>query len=154
MNQSNNNLNEEGSNVGSLIVSVFFVLAGFLTLYDTMSYSDVDSSVFPQAAAVLLIVCATISTIQNFLRPQADEGFGRGSWWRRLLLVIAMLLTCFAMPYIGFLLAGLIAFVGSMIAAMHDKWSGKTAVIYMGSGALIMVAFYVLFRYALHVPLP
>lgn len=154
MNQSNSDHATQGSNLGSLIVSIFFVLAGFLTLYDTTSYSDVDSSVFPQAAAILLIICAMVSTIQNFLRPQADEGFGPGSWWRRLLLVIAMLLTCFAMPYIGFLFAGLIAFVGSMIAAMHDRWSAKTAIIYMGSGVLIMVGFYVLFRYALLVPLP
>jgi hypothetical protein len=153
---SNNNdkKSNEGSNVGSLIVSVFFILAGFLTLYDTTSYSDVDSSVFPQAAAILLIICATVSTVQNLIRPLTDEGFGRGSWWRRLLLVTTMLLTCFAMSYIGFLLASVIAFTGGMIAAMHEKWSMKTSIIYLGSGALIMVVFYMLFRYALHVPLP
>jgi hypothetical protein len=144
----------EGSNLGSLIVSVFFILAGFLTLYDTQSYSDVDSSVFPQAAAILLIICATVSTIQNLIRPVTDEGFGRGSWWRRLLLVTTMLLSCVAMTYIGFLLAAAIAFIGGMIAAMHDKWSAKKTVIYLGSGSLIMVVFYMLFRYALYVPLP
>lgn len=154
MNQNSDKQSREGSNVGSLIVSIFFILAGFLTLYDTQSYSDVDSSVFPQAAAILLIICATVSTIQNLIRPLSDEGFGRGSWWRRLLLVTTMLLTCFAMSYIGFLLAAVIAFIGGMIAAMHDKWSMKKAIIYLGSGALIMVVFYMLFRYALHVPLP
>jgi hypothetical protein len=144
----------EGSNFGSLIVSIFFILAGFLTLYDTQSYTDADSSVFPQAAAILLILCASVSTIQNLIRPMADEGFGRGSWWRRLLLVTTMLLTCFAMPYIGFLLAAAISFVGGMIAAMHDRWSLKALIVYLGSGALIMVVFYILFRYVLYVPLP
>jgi hypothetical protein len=144
----------EGGNVGSTIVSVFFILAGFLTLYDTQSYSDADSSVFPQAAAILLIICATVSTIQNLIRPVTDEGFGRGSWWRRILLVTTMLLTCAAMTYIGFLLASAIAFIGGMIAAMHDRWSIKKSIIYLASGALIMVVFYLLFRYALYVPLP
>lgn len=151
---SNDKENAEVSNVGSLIVSVFFILAGFLTLYDTQSYSDADSSVFPQAAAILLIICATVSTIQNLIRPVTDEGFGQGSWWRRLLLVTTMLLTCAAMTYIGFLLASAIAFIGGMIAAMHDKWSIKKSIIYLGSGVLIMVVFYLLFRYALYVPLP
>jgi putative tricarboxylic transport membrane protein len=155
MNQNNiNNKSAEGNNVGSLIVSVFFVLAGFLTLYDTRSYSDADSSVFPQAAAILLILCATVSTIQNLIRPIADEGFGRGSWWRRLLLVTTMLLSCFVMSYIGFLLAAAIAFVGGMIAAMHDQWCLKNSIVYLGSGVLIMVVFYMLFRYVLYVPLP
>jgi|TARA_B110000908_G_scaffold162745_1_gene208556 hypothetical protein len=143
-----------GSSVGSLIVSIFFILAGFLTLYDTRSYTDADSSVFPQAAAILLIICASVSTLQNLIRPMADEGFGRGSWWRRLLLVSTMLLTCFVMPYIGFLLAAVISFVGGMVAAMHDRWSLKALIVYLGSGALIMVVFYMLFRYVLYVPLP
>jgi putative tricarboxylic transport membrane protein len=58
------------------------------------------------------------------------------------------------MPYIGFLLAAVISFVGGMIAAMHDRWSLKALIVYLGSGALIMVVFYMLFRYALYVPLP
>jgi hypothetical protein len=144
----------EGSSIGSLIVSSLFVLAGFITLYDTTSYSDIDSIVFPRAAAILLIICATSSIILNFIRPSADEGFGRGSWWRRILLVVTMLLTCFAMPYLGFLAASAIAFTGGMIAAMHDVWSRKTILLYAGSSLVTMVAFYVLFRFALHVPLP
>jgi hypothetical protein len=152
-------MNEEritanSSNIGSLIVSAFFVLAGAITLYDTSTYTDIDSKVFPQAAAILLIVCSSIAFVMTLLRPSVDEGFGRGVWWRRVLLVVTMLLTCFAMPYVGFLAAGVIAFIGGLIAAMHDRWSAKTLWLYWGSGAVLMVAFYSLFRYALHVPLP
>ncbi len=142
------------SNIGSLIASALFVFAGAITLYDTSSYSDIDSKVFPQAAAFLLIFCSTVSFVMTLLRPSEDEGFGRGRWWRRVLLVVTMLLTCFAMPYVGFLAAGAIAFSGGLIAAMHDPWSAKTLWLYWGSGGVLMVAFYALFRYALHVPLP
>jgi len=142
------------SNIGSLIVSALFIIAGIVTLYDTFSYSDIDSKVFPRAAAIVLIICASISLIMGLLRAPRHEGFGRGIWWRRVLLVVTMLLTCIAMPYLGFLFAGMIAFAGGLIAAMHDHWSARTMLLYWGSGALIMIGFYSLFRYALSVPLP
>ncbi len=143
-----------GGQIGSLVISALFVIAGFVTLYDTISYTDRDSQVFPQTVAIVLIVTAAISFIARFLKPSADGGFGRGVWWRRCLLIITMFLTCLAMPYIGFLPAGLIAFVGGLLAAMHDQWSTKLVVIYWGAGLVIMATFFALFKFVLHVPLP
>ena len=140
--------------LGSLIVSALFIIAGLVTLYDTNSYSDVDSKVFPRAVAIILIICAVISLITTIVKSSSEQGFGQGSWWRRIVLVITMLLACFAMPYVGFLAAGAIAFCGGLIAAMHDQWSMRIILLYGGIGAVIMVAFYSLFRYLLHVPLP
>ena len=148
----NNRISQD--NIGTTIVSALFIIAGVITLYDTQSYSDIDSKVFPRAAAIVLIVCASFVLIQRIIRPKVDEGFGSGSWWRRILLVATMLLCCFVMPYFGFLLAGAIAFVGGLISAMHDKWTLRNILIYWGSGAMIMIGFYALFRYALLVPLP
>jgi hypothetical protein len=139
---------------GSLIVSALFAFAGVVTLYDTMSYTDRDSQVFPQTVAVILIVTAAISFIMRFLKPSEDGGFGQGIWWRRCLLIVTMFLTCFAMPFVGFLPAGVIAFAGGLIAAMHDDWSSKTLMLYWGAGAVIMIAFFSLFKFVLHVPLP
>ena len=140
--------------IGSFIVSAFFIIAGIVTLYDTMSYSDLDSKVFPRAAAIVLIICASFSLIYGLLKPSAEEGFGHGSWWRRILLVITMLLSCVAMPYLGFLGASAIGFIGGLIAAMHDKWTTKKILLYWGSGALVMIGFYALFKMVLQVPLP
>ena len=154
MNSSDKSSSNISKNIGSLTVSAIFIIAGLVTLYDTLSYSDIDSKVFPRAAAIVLVICASISLIMGLLKSSSDEGFGRGIWWRRVLLVVTMLLTCIAMPYLGFLYAGMIAFAGGLIAAMHDRWSTKTLIIYWGSGALVMIGFYLLFRYALSVPLP
>ncbi len=140
--------------IGSLVVSGLFILLGFLTLYDTTGYSDRDSQVFPQTVAVILIITASISLVMRFLKPDADGGFGQGIWWRRVLMVAGMFATCIAMPYIGFLAAGAIAFVSGLIAAMHDRWTPIIIALYFGSGAAIMIAFFALFKYALHVPLP
>ena len=143
-----------GGQIGSLIVSAFFVLAGVVTLYDAQSYTDRDSQVFPQTVAIILIVCASVSFITRFLNPASDGGFGQGIWWRRVLLIVTMLITCLAMPVTGFLPAGIIAFSGGLIAAMHDRWTLSNVLVYWGSGAIIMVAFYALFKFVLHVPLP
>lgn len=140
--------------VGSLIVSALLVLIGLVTLYDTTSYMDRDSQVFPRTVAIILIITASISFITRFLRPADRGGIEEGSWWRRILLVVAMFLTAFLIPVIGFLPAGAIAFGGGLIAAMHDKWTPRTVLLYWGSGAVIMVTFFVIFKYLLYVPLP
>jgi putative tricarboxylic transport membrane protein len=140
--------------IGTLICCAFFIIAGLVTLYDSLSYSDIDSKVFPRAAAIVLILCASIAFIVTLVKSIPEEGFGHGIWWRRILLVSTMLLACFAMPYIGFLLSGLISFAGGLIAAMHQQWTKKLIVLYGGACLLTMLAFYTLFRYALHVPLP
>lgn len=142
------------SKTGSLLISAFFVFAGIVTLWDAQSYTDIDSQVFPQTVAIVLIICASISFVTAFIQGDESEGFGTGTWWRRVLLIVSMLIACTAMPYIGFLLAGIVSFIGGLIAAMHDKWTIKSALIYGLSGLVIMSAFYTLFRFVLLVPLP
>ncbi len=121
------------SQIGSVIVSAFFVLAGIITLYDTTGYSDRDSQVFPRAVAIILIITAAIALVREFLKPTDEGGFGSGIWWRRCLLIITMLLACFAMPMVGFLPAGAIAFAGGLIAAMHDNWTKSNLVVFFRS---------------------
>lgn len=145
--------NSQGQ-MGSLLVSAFFVIAGVVTLYDTTGYSDRDSQVFPQTVSIILIITAGISFVTRFLKPSDEGGFGDGIWWRRCLLIVTMFLACFAMPYFGFLPAGAIAFAGGLIAAMHDRWSAGTVLLYWSAGAVVMVAFFSLFKFVLLVPLP
>lgn len=140
--------------VGSQIVAIVFIVVGSLTIYDTYSYTDIDSKVFPRTAAILLIVCASLSLFATWLKPLQEEGFGKGSWWRRLLLVGSMLIACMLMPFIGFLYASFVAFGGGLVAAMHMRWSPIKLALYVGSGIALMVGFYTLFTVALNVPLP
>ena len=144
-----------GSRVGTALVSALFVVAGIVTLVDAAGYSDLDSKVFPRAAAILLIACATLSLAGALVgRRDPDEGFGDGSWWRRALLVGSMLASAALMPLVGFLPASALAFAGGLVAAMHERWSARVALLYAGSGAVVIGAFHALFRHALNVPLP
>lgn len=141
-------------NIGAMLFSAVFIVAGVVVLYDTTQYLDRDSQVFPRAAATAMILAASLSLITEILRPGAAEGFGTGSWWRRVLLVASMLAACFLMPVTGFLPAALLAFGCGLISAMHDRWSVGTALIYAGSGLVLMLAFYALFKFVLKVPIP
>ena len=149
-----NHPEKAGSRIGSIIASAFFVLVGLVTLYDTTSYSDIDSKIFPQTVAIILILCASIALAKSVFKTSADEGFGRGAWWRRIVLVASMLLACLVMPAIGFLAATGIAFAGGLISAMHHRWTMRNTLVYTGIGIAVMCLFYSLFRFVLLVPLP
>lgn len=139
---------------GTLVIASLFVLIGVITLYDTTTYSDLDAKVFPRAASIVLIVSAISIIIANLLRPLKEPGFGQCAWWRRVLLVVCMLVAALVMPEAGFLPAASIAFFGAMVAAMHERWTLRTLGLYVGSAVVIMVAFYTFFRFILNVPLP
>ncbi|WP_420408482.1 tripartite tricarboxylate transporter TctB family protein [Hoeflea sp.] len=143
-----------GKDVGTLLIAAIFVGLGLLTLYDVSGYSDTDSVVFPTFVAYALILLSVLVIIYSWLKPNLENGFGSGKWWRRLLLVASMIAACLMMPYTGFLPATAVAFAGSLIAARHEGWDAKSGAVFAVSGAVIMAAFYALFRFALNVPLP
>tara|TARA_R110002020_G_scaffold145996_4_gene320426 strand:- start:6586 stop:7044 length:459 start_codon:yes stop_codon:yes gene_type:complete len=140
--------------IGTLLISCLFIGLGLVALYDVTTYSDTDSVVFPTTVAYALIGTSAMVLIVSWLRPNPDNGFGGGDWWRRILLVASMIVCCLVMPLAGFLPATAIAFAGGLIAARHEGWDAKSAVVFALSGIFIMGAFYALFRFPLGVPLP
>ena len=145
---------DKSSTLGSILVASVLILIGFITLYDAASYTDIDSKVFPQTSAIALILFSTLAIGKQIIQPTMVSGIEVGVWWRRLLLVSSMLLACALMPYTGLLIACIVTFVLGLIASMHDQWTQKKAMVYFLSGLSIIVCFYTLFKFVLHVPLP
>ena len=145
---------DSSSRLGSILVASLLIIIGFITLYDAASYTDVDSKVFPQTSAIALILFSTLAIGKQIIQPTAVSGIEFGSWWRRIVLVSSMLLACALMPYTGLLIACVLTFVLGLIASMHDEWTNRKAIVYFLSGLSIIVCFYVLFKFVLHVPLP
>jgi putative tricarboxylic transport membrane protein len=69
-------------------------------------------------------------------------------------LVATMLAGCLAMPWLGFLIPGIITFFILMFIAMYDEWSRKRKILYPLIAIVIVVGFYTLFGNILQVPLP
>jgi hypothetical protein len=134
---------------------LFIVLAA-VSLWDTTHMLDSDSYVFPRAIAIALIVFCIMLIVWNLVRPSAaaDQTIQKGSTVRRTLLVAIMLVSCLVMPWLGFLISGIITFGLLMMVAMYDQWTPQKRIIYPVIAVVIVLGFYTLFSKLLLVPLP
>lgn len=141
---------------GGTVVCCIFILLAAVSLWDTTHMLDSDSYVFPRAIAISLIVFSISLIIWNLTHPDIarQQRPQNESTVRRTLLVILMLLSCFTMPWLGFLISGIITFVLLMVVAMYDEWNFKKRIFYPLIAVAIVVGFYTLFSSVLLVPLP
>ncbi len=142
--------------IGGMAVAAVMIVIGLVFLWDTTNLVDSDSVVFPRTVIFGMILFSIMFIVWNFLRPSgADtEGVQGGSTPRRIGLVAAMLGCAFLMPYTGFLLSGLAAFMVIMLLAMHEGWTRGRLIVYPLIGLAVVLGFYGLFAKALLVPLP
>jgi putative tricarboxylic transport membrane protein len=131
------------------------VLFGCFVLWDTLSYVDGDSSVFPRACAITLILVSLAYIffwLLGYGEPDATPA--SGAWWRRLTLVAVMLVGTLVMPLIGFLPAALPIFGTLLVVAMHDQWTPFRMIVYPLVGLAIVLGFFYAFQELLQVQLP
>jgi hypothetical protein len=140
--------------IGGMAAAVVFIAVGAIALYNTMGYADIDSAVFPRAVASGLVLSSLGYLIFALLRGPRTVREKGGSTLRRVSLVVVMLGSVIAMPWIGFLASGIIAFLCLIVVAMHDPWTTRNRVLYPVIGIAIVAGFFALFRYGLQVPLP
>lgn len=146
-----------GREVGGMVMSCIFILIAAVALWDTKHMVDSDSYVFPRAIAIAMIVFNILLIGRNLLKltdgkkeaPQTGASTGR-----RIALIAGMLISCLMMPYLGFLIAGIIAFLFLMLVSMYDKWTMKTKVMYPAIALALVIGFFMLFSKLLLVPLP
>ena len=141
--------------IKTIVVGVLFIILGVVVINDTTTYVDADSYVFPRTIAITLIALSLVLVILNVLRPGATEDAqGPGSTPRRIGLVLAMLAAGAIMPYLGFFVSGLAAFIAIMALAMYDPWTRRRIVLFGLTCVGIVAGFYGLFAGLLQVPLP
>ena len=58
------------------------------------------------------------------------------------------------MPWLGFLISGVVAFIAIMLFAMYDEWTPRLKLVFPLVGVAIVTGFYFLFAELLLVPLP
>jgi putative tricarboxylic transport membrane protein len=141
--------------IKTIVVGVLFIILGLVVINDTTNYVDADSYVFPRTIAITLIVLSLALVILKVVRPGVPaEEPEPGSTPRRIGLLVAMLAASAAMPYLGFFLSGLAAFVAIMALAMFDPWTRRRLVFFGLVSVAVVAGFYGLFAGLLQVPLP
>lgn len=144
----------ERRDIGGIIAALVLIGFGAVALYDTTTYSDVDSAVFPRTIAIALMLSAIGYIAYALVRGERTVRTPGGSYPRRIALVAVMLGSVAAMPWIGFVASGLAAFFCLTLVAMHDPWTRGRVVLYPLVGVAIVIGFFALFRYGFLVPLP
>ena len=143
------------SDFGGAIVALLLIAFGSFAIYDTTTYADPDSAVFPRTVAMALIAAAAAYLVV-WLAGRAGPALANepGSWLRRIAFVIVMLSAALAMPWVGFIPSALVSFALLMIISMYDAWTPRRMVVFGAVGAAIVFGFYALFAKFLLVPLP
>lgn len=143
---------------GSIVLAAMFIIVAAVAIWDTTTMVDSDSYVFPRAIAGSMIVFCLLLIIWNFIRPtrtgNTQDTDPQASSARRIGLVIIMLLGALLMPYLGFIVAGIIIFIAIMLVAMHEPWTLGRVFVYPLVGIGVVLGFYALFTKVLLVPLP
>ena len=153
---TDNDTTSAGRDIGGMVIAVVFILLAALSLWDTTRMLDSDSYVFPRAIATAMIAFSIGFIVWNLMRPSPDDGTSAegASTPRRVGLVVAMLVGTALMPYVGFVLSGLVVFAAIMWLAMYDRWTRFRLIVYPLVGAAIVIGFYAMFAKVLLVPLP
>ena len=149
-------------NLSTPLMAAIFASVGAIVIWDTTTYTDADSYVFPRTIAAVMIGLSVLLVIQWMLGWDRDGEIETDivaapvaqSISRRIALVAAMIGAALLMPFLGFLITGLLAFAVILFAAMYDPWTPYRAIVYPVSGAVIVAGFYLLFSQVLKVPLP
>ena len=140
----------------SIVMACLFIVLGSVALWDTTNMMDSDSSVFPRAIAIAMILLSLLLIVQKLVYPAAAkaEADARASTPRRTVLVAVMLLCCGLMPWLGFLISGIATYLLLMLVAMYDTWTPVKKIIYPLIAVAVVLGFYGLFAHLLQVPLP
>ena len=153
---SNNQQNQLQRDTATVAMASLFILLAAASLWDTTRMLDSDSYVFPRAVAIAMIVLCLVLIVWRLVKPRPvkDESAVETSTTRRVLLVAVMLGGCLTMPWIGFLIPGMLTFLLLMLIAMYDEWTMRRKLLYPVIAAAIVLGFYTVFNNILQVPLP
>lgn len=152
-----NNLNTGlQRDTATIVMASLFIIVSVVSLWDTTHMLDSDSYVFPRAIAIAMIILSLSLIVWNLVKPRMEksDAVPEASTIRRVSLVVVMLGSCLAMPWLGFLIPGIATFVLLMWIAMYDEWTTKRMIMYPLIAVVIVLGFYTLFGNILQVPLP
>lgn len=137
--------------VGALI----FIVLGGVCWWDISDMPSPQAAVFPRTVIGLMVLFSALLILRNLLGYAAPEPIGSpGSVVRRVLLIVAMIAATLAMPYLGFPIAALAAYLAIMAIAMYEHWTLMRLWLYPASGVIVVLGFYFIFKYLFQVPLP
>lgn len=147
------NSNPSTKDVRGIIASVLIILIGSLIIQASRSYETLGA-VFPSTIGITMIVLAAVYIVMALLGHGGSVGSLQGSNWRRVGIFVVLLLWAFLLEVLGFLTASLLGYCFGLLVANFDRWTPRSAVVYCGVGATVVVSLFLLFGQVLKVSFP
>lgn len=136
------------------LMPLLFIALGAACLWQSQGMSQLGS-IFPITIAIVTMLAGALRIGQLMISGViSNTERETGSTLRRVLLVLTMTAWALAMPWVGFLLTGLVSFVILMAVAQYEQWTRKRLISHLLTGVLLVAFFYTLFALLLNVPLP
>ena len=147
-------MNTAKRQLGSALVAALIVLFGVVLWVDSYSLLDPDSYVFPRVMIIGMAITGSLVVIRDLWKARASEDYPPGDAVRRILLIVLMLATAGAIPFIGMGLGLVLLMLGAIELSRFEPWSARQRLLLHGIGIAIAVGLTVVFRELLYVPLP
>jgi putative tricarboxylic transport membrane protein len=146
---------KERNDLAGTLGAVLFIVVGGVCWWNIHDINNFDAVIFPKTVIALMVALSALLIVRNMLGfAIAEAAAPPGSVLRRLGLLVAMIIGTLAMPFVGFLIAGLASYLAIMAVAMYERWSLPRRLLYPASGLLVVFAFYFVFKGLFLVPLP
>lgn len=144
-------------NINYIIIAIFLILAGAVGfLMKDYPTSDISQgfgpAFYPTILLVILLILLVILLIQTVMNKGLENDKSQLPEWKQLkrpvLILGCMILYAILMPYLGFIITGILYLFITMRILKADLI--RSIIV---SVAMIVIV-YLLFRYAFKVPLP
>ena len=149
-------MNIDGNRAKNILGSLTFGMLGSFVFYASQDFESAGR-VTPAFIGCGLMVLSVLLVLVEFCKPELlpPPTAITGSLVRRSLFIALMAIWVVALPYLGFLVAGCLAF--AIISAAVPKNSNKTSAsvaLNTVAGVLTTIGFWVVLTAFLKVPLP
>ena len=149
-------MNIDGNRAKNILGSLTFGMLGSFVFYASQDFESAGR-VTPAFIGCGLMVLSVLLVLVEFCKPELlpPPTAITGSLVRRSLFIALMAIWVVALPYLGFLVAGCLAF--AIISAAVPKNSNKTSAyvaLNTVAGVLTTIGFWVVLKAFLKVPLP
>ncbi len=146
-------LHKGRGDVAGAIGSALAIAVGAAAVWAARDFSDLGA-VFPRTVGALMVALGAVY-IALFVRGRTRAAAALdGSMARRIGVALVMLAWGFTLEPLGFVASSTAAMAVLLVLAHHGRWTLRRAMLQAASTALVLAAFYALFKHALDVPLP
>ena len=144
---------QSAADLPGAVGSVLAMAVGAGAFWAARDYSTLGA-VFPRAVGVLLMALGALYLVFVIRGRTRRAVHPQGSALRRGAVAAIMLGWGFALDALGFLPSSALAMALLLVVAHHERWTARTAVLFGGAAALVLIGLYALFKHVLLVPLP